>query len=319
MWFKNLYCYRFTKPFDLSAEALAEHLGALPFSPCGNQQDSSSGWVSPLGPRHEGYVHAVGGYYMLCLKRQDRVLPPAVVNEMVAERVEQIELAEMRKVGRKEKGQIKDETIFTLMPRAFVRSSLLYGYIDTGSGTIVVNASSASRAEALLDALRESLGSLPVIPMRPKGQPQQLMTQWLRDGRPPERFEFGHECELRDTGDGGGVVRCRNQDLYADEINSHLQAGMTVSKLALHWHGGVSCLVDDQLSIKRLGFDDGIREQADAVDTEDAAAQFDVDFSIMTLELSRFLGELLQAFGGEDMPVMEAPVTEEAQAAAEPA
>jgi recombination associated protein RdgC len=311
MWFKNLYCYRFTKPFDISAEALAEHLEAFPFNPCSNQQESSSGWVSPLGAKYPDYVHAAGGYIMVCLKRQDRVLPAAVVNEMVAERVEQIEMAEMRKVGRKEKEQIKDETIFTLMPRAFVRSSLLYGYIDVAAGMIVVNASSASRAETLLDALRESIGTLPVIPVRPKAQPQQLMTQWLLEGKPPENFEFGHECELRDTSERSGVVRCKNQDLYAEEINNHLQAGMLVSKLALQWNGGISCLVDDQMAIKRVTFDDGIQEQADQVDTEDAAAQFDVDFAIMTLELSRFLEALLPVFGGEDLPAVAPPLVAE--------
>ena len=313
MWFKNIYCYRFTKPFDVSAEELAEKLESMPFNPCGNQQEFSTGWVPPLGAKYSEYVHAAGGYMMMCLKRQDRVLPAAVVNEMVAERVEQIELAEMRKVGRKEKEQIKDETIFTLMPRAFVRSNLLYAYIDVASGTIVVNAASASRAEALLDALREALGSLPVIPLRPKGQPQQLMTEWLLAAKPPENFEFGHECELRDTSERGGVVRCKNQDLYADEINNHLQAGMMVTKLGLHWHGGISCVVDDQMAIKRLSFDDGIQEQADQVDTEDAAAQFDVDFTIMTLEISRFLEALLPIFGGEDVPAtVAAPVAEPA-------
>ena len=317
MWFKNIYCYRFTKPFDLSAEVLAEKLEALPSNPCGNQQEFSSGWVPPLGSRYSEYVHAAGGYMMVCLKRQDRLLPAAVVNEIVGERVEQIELNEMRKVGRKEKEQIKDETIFTLMPKAFVRSSKLFAYIDVASGMIVVNASSASRAEAMLDALREALGSLPVIPLRPKGQPAQLMTEWLLAGKPPENFEFGHECELRDTSDKGGVVRCKNQDLYADEINNHLQAGMAVTKLGLHWHGGISCVVDDQMAIKRLGFDDGIREQADQVDTEDAAAQFDVDFTIMTLEMSRFLEALLPIFGGEDRPapapaLADAPLAEPA-------
>ncbi len=79
MWFKNLYCYRFTKPFDISAEALAEHLEAFPFNPCSNQQESSSGWVSPLGAKYPDYVHAAGGYIMVCLKRQDRVLPAAVL------------------------------------------------------------------------------------------------------------------------------------------------------------------------------------------------------------------------------------------------
>jgi len=35
------------------------------------------------------------------------------------------------------------------------------------------------------------------------------------------------------------------------------------------------------------------------VEAQDFAEQFDVDFSIMTLELSAFIKALLEAFGGE--------------------
>ncbi len=48
-----------------------------------------------------------------------------------------------------------------------------------------------------------------------------------------------------------------------------------------------------------------IQEKVQQVDAQDAAEQFDVDFSIMTLELSAFLKHLFQAFGGEDLSACE--------------
>ena len=43
-----------------------------------------------------------------------------------------------------------------------------------------------------------------------------------------------------------------------------------------------------------------IMQKADDIHTDSAAEQFDVDFSIMSAELARFIPALLSAFGGED-------------------
>lgn len=301
MWFKNLQIYRLTRPIDLNAEALAELLAAKPFTPCGNQELSRSGWVPPLGYPHTDLVHVTNGYIMLCLRRQEKVLPAAVVNEALDEQVQGIETEEMRVVGRKERSKLKEEMIFTLLPRALARSTLQFAYIDVAAGRLVVNAASSKRAEELLDHLREAIGSLPVIPLRAKGMPLQVMTDWLLKGISPQGFQLGHECELRDPAEEGAVIRCKQQDLTSTEINSHLKAGMTVTKLGLVWQGGIDCVVDEELAVKRLGFDDVLQEQAEASDAPDAAARFDADFTIMSLELSRFIGGLVQAFGGEDL------------------
>jgi recombination associated protein RdgC len=138
----------------------------------------------------------------------------------------------------------------------------------------------------------------------------QMMTGWLLEGRPPAGFEFGHECELRDPADEGATIRCKNQDLLAVEINSHLKLGLTATRLGLCWQGGIECLVDEELSVKRLVFDDIIQERSAADGAEDAAARFDADFTIMSSELSRFIPALLQAFGGEDLSAVEVVDTE---------
>ncbi len=305
MWFKNLRIYRFTRPFDLSAGQLGDALAQHPFAPCGNLEPMRAGWVAPLGHPHSELVHASNGCLMVCARRQEKVLPAAVVNEALEEQVQAIEAAEARKVGRTERSKLKDELVFTLMPRALVRSTLVYAYIDTRSNMLVVNAASAKRAEELLDWLREAIGSLPVVPLRPNSIPLQVMTGWLLEGRPPAGFEFGHECELRDPADEGATIRCKNQDLLAAEINSHLKLGLTVTRLGLCWQGGIECLIDEELGVKRLVFDDVIQERSEASNAEDAAARFDADFAIMSGELSRFIGALLQSFGGEDQSTLE--------------
>jgi len=311
MWFKNLQVYRFTKPFSLSAEQLSEKLAENVFTPCGGQDMSRYGWVPPLVKHGVDFVHAANGHIMICAKRQEKILPAAVVNEFVEQQALELEAKESRQVRRKERQSLKEEAVFSLLPKAFTKSSLQYAYISPKEGLLIINAASSNRAEELMTCLRDTLGSLPVIPVIAKNTPQVTMTQWIESGNLPPQFALGLECELRDTRDESGVVRCKNQDLLSDEIKAHLKAGMYVSKIELCWEGGVSCLVDDRLAIKRLRFDDMVQEKALESDAQDAAEQFDVEFVIMTLTLSTFMASLLGIFGGEDLSQLEQDVIED--------
>ena len=299
MWFKNLQLYRFTKPFELTSEMLSEQLAQQRFEPCGSQELSRAGWVSPLGRHSDELVHESNGYLMICSKRQDKLLPSSVINEFLEEQVLEIESTESRKVSRKERTSIKEEVIFSLMPKAFVRSSLQFAYISLRDNMLVINASSEKRAEDLIHDLREALGSLPLIPLTAKNLPIDLMTRWVNSGELTDNFELGEECELRDNADVSGVIRCKNQNLGSEEILNHLKTGMHVSKLALSWHERVEFILDEKTAIKRLRFTDLVQEKADEAEVDDVAGQFDVDFSIMTLELSEFVKALMSALGGE--------------------
>lgn len=306
MWFKNLQVYRFTKPFELAPEALSEALQTKEFQPCGSQDVSRYGWVPPLGHHGTDFVHAANGFVMVCAKKQDKLLPAAVINEMVAEKIVDIQASEGRAVGRKERQNLKDDVILELLPRALVKSSLQFAFIAQQQGLLIVDAASSKRAEELISFLRETIGSVPVIPVVANNIPQQIMTQWLLSGEPPHSFEFGHECELRDPSDEGGVIRCKHQELTSSEIGSHIKAGMYVSKLGLCWNDSIDFMVDDQLAIKRLGFGEIIQEKANQLDAVDAAAQFDQDFAVMTLELVALINALIAVFGGENRDQIDA-------------
>jgi recombination associated protein RdgC len=320
MWFKNLQVYRLTKPFDWQPEALAAELEKQAFKACGSQDVSSYGWVPPIAQYGTEYIHAANGYIMLCAKRQEKILPAGVINEQLEEKAQAIQAAEGRKPSRKERLAMKEEITFNLLPRAFAKSSKQYAYIAPKEGLIIVDSSSATRAEEMITALREALGSVPVIPLTAKNIPLQTMTHWLLNGDCPKGFEFGGECELKDLSEQGSVIRCKQQDLLSSEINAHIKNDMSVSKLHLIWQERIECIIDEKLGIKRLKYTDLVLDKADNENIDDAAQQFDVDFSIMTAELAGLITALTQAFGGEDLDNMDKLVEEKIIAAeAEPA
>lgn len=299
MWFNNLQIYRFIKPFSLSFEELDEKLAKLSFKPCSSLQPATLGWVPPLGRHGVENIHAANGSVMICLKKQEKILPASVVRDLVSEKVADIEAAESRPVRRKERDGIRDEIMQDMLPKAFCRLSLTFAYISPKSNLLVINSSSAKKAEEFMHYLRKALGTLPVVAPILKEVPTLVMTEWVKK-MDAKNFVIEDEAEFRDAGDEGGVVRCKSHDLSVPEIQAHLEAGKQVVKLAVEWKEAIRCVISDDLSIKRLKFGDEILEQSNDSDADDYASRFDADFSIMTLELGRFIPELFDAFGGEN-------------------
>jgi recombination associated protein RdgC len=301
MWFKNLYIYRFTKPFDTTSDALEEQLSTAAFTPCGANDVYQLGWSSPLGKLSESLVHVADKYWMLCLTKQEKILPSSVVNEQVNERAELIEETQHRKVSRKEKTELKEQVTIELMPKAFARTNKYYAYLCPSKGYMVINTASAKTADEVTSYLRKTIGSLPVRPIEVKQSPATVMTQWLnRDTNPPGYFEPGLECELCTSGDEKGVVKYKGIDLDIEQIEQHIQSGMQVDKLALTWRENISFLLSTDLTVKRMKFSDLVQEKFDDTNAEDAAAKFDASFAIMAAEVDNLIPELIEAFGGEE-------------------
>lgn len=302
MWFRNLLLYRFTQDIDLSPETLEAALASKPARSCGSQEVATYGFIPPLGKDPEGpLVHASNGFLLIAARKEERILPGSVVRDAVQEKVDELETAQMRKVYKKEREQIKDEVIQSFLPRAFIRRAATFAAIAPAQGLLIVDSSSFPRAEDLLSTLREALGSLPIRPVSVQVAPTATLTEWVKTHQAAQYFSVLDECELRDTHEDGGVVRCKRQDLTSDEIQNHLTAGKQVTQLALGWQDKITFMLDERLMIKRLRFEDLLQDQAAQDGGDDALSQQDATFTLMMLTLVEFLPQLFDALGGEEI------------------
>jgi recombination associated protein RdgC len=299
MWFKNVRAYRLTTPFDLSAEQLADQLAPRAFAPCGKTQPLSVGWVPALGDETEALVHGANGRLLVKLKREEKLLPATVVREQLEEKVALIEEEQARKVYRKERLTLKDEIVQDCLPRAFSRSSAVYAYIDVRANWIFVDAASAARAEELLNLLRECIGSFPVLLPQVNNAPAATMTGWLAHSSIPDDFVLGEECELRELGEEGGVVRCRGVDLLSEEVEAHLNAGKQVARLSLAWQERLSLVLAEDLCLRRLKFAEELMKENEDIPEADNAARLDADFALMSEAITSLQDRLITLFGGE--------------------
>lgn len=303
MWFRNLLAYRLTQQLPFDAEALETALATKPARPCASQELTTYGFVAPFGKGADApLVHVSQGFMLIAARKEERILPGSVVRDALKEKVDEIEAEQMRKVYKKERDQLKDEIVQALLPRAFLRRSTTYAAIAPDQGLILVDSASPKRAEDLLSTLREAIGSLPLRPVTVKIAPSATLTDWLKTQKASADFFVLDECELRDTHEDGGTVRCKRQDLTSEEIQLHLNSGKQVTQLALGWQDKLSFILDDKMVVKRLRFEDLLQDQAEQDGGDDALGQQDASFTLMMLTFIEFLPALFSALGGEEIP-----------------
>ena len=300
MLFRNLQIFSFTKEYSFTSEQLETRLAEEMFIPCGSQQLSSYGWIEPLGKSGQMLTHTTNGRIMICARKEQRLLPASVVRDTVEQQADQIETDQGRRVFPSERKRLKEEAIQQLLPKAFTRNQLTFAYIDIDLQLLIVDASNHKRAEELTILLRKTLGSLPVIPLMVNQSPAAVMSHWLLKQSLPQELRAGYLCELRDVSDRTTLLKCRGLDLQSTEFLSHIETGMQVIKLELLWKESCQFVVNEELSINRLRFNDIVKESLKDIDKDDIAGRFDADFAIMGGEIARLLPIIFEPFGGLD-------------------
>lgn len=299
LWFNNLMIYRLSKNTLPSAEKIEEKLSQFIFSPCPRQNISTMGWVSPMGSQSDALIHNINNQIILCIRKEEKILPTAVIKQELQTQVDRLEREQHRKLKNTDKKALKDDIVASLATRAFSRFSQTLLWIDHINNFIMIDVASAKQAEDALALLRKSLGSLPVVPLRLETPIEFTLTQWIKSGDLPNGFTLMNEAELKAVQEDEGVIRCKQQDLVSDEIASHIEAGKQVTKLALDWRGSLQFVLNNDASLKRLKFADTLRKQNDNIDREDFAQRFDADFILMTGELSCLISKIIDDLGGE--------------------
>ncbi len=293
MWFKNLKLYKFTSPYKIEDDTLQTMLESMSFKPCSSQETSSMGWVSPI-PKAENLYHKANFDYLFCLKREQKLLPSSVINSELNLKVGEIESETGSPVPKKAQKDLKEEIIHRLLPRAFSKFSHVQGFLSLDKQILVVDASSDATAELFLACLRKSLGTLPVVPFA-KTKQEQVLTSWLTE-QVPEHIEILDEAEFQSSADDGAVVKCKKQELDADEVLSHISAGKLIHKLSISYDGKLTCIIENDLSIKRLKFTDIVTEQTQDIPKEEVAAKIDADFVLFASEIKTFAETLESLF-----------------------
>ncbi len=294
MFFRNLTLFRFPASLDLAE--LENLLAECALKPVGPLELSSRGFIAPMGQHHDAFQHPCDGARWLTVGGEDKLLPGAVVNDLLQKKLAAIEEKEGRKPGGRTRKRLKDELITELLPRAFVRPVRSDALLDSQLGVIAVDTSSRKSAESVVSEVRRALGSFPALPLNAEVAPRAILTGWLAGDALPDGLALGDECELRDPTDTGAVVKIQRMELSGEEIGKHLEAGKQCTRLALVLDDHVSFVIGEDLIVRKFKLLDGAVDQMEASDSDDIVAELQARFALMTGEFKRLFAVLESAF-----------------------
>ncbi len=294
-------------------EFLAASLAKETFAPTSPTQQKSTGWEPPRAA-HGAMVESIDGHWIARFTTEVRTVPADALQDKTDELVRKVEDASGRKVGKRERRDLKDEALQTLLPQAFPRQSSVPVWIDPRAGLLIMGTASQAKADAIVTSLLRATHTpqpvraepveahLQISQIKTRTDPTPAMAEWLLDGEdPPTAFTLGRECELHGSGDGAPVLRLNRYDLDSDKVSDHVRQGLLPTRLGLGWQGVASFVLTDTLKLRRIEIA-GVTPPGEA--DQDA---FDADIALTTGTLAPMLADLIAALGGEAPQEGEAP------------
>jgi recombination associated protein RdgC len=296
MWFKNLALYRLPADWSVSAAELEEKLAQCTLQPCSPLEMLSRGWVAPSSTGR--MLHTVNQQHLIALGVDQKLLPASIIRQEAQRRAQVLADSQGFPVGRRQMRDLKMRVTEELRARALSRRRMTRAWIDPVNGWFVVDAGSLTKADELVEALRDALGSFAVQFVETHRAPHTSMAAWLTHGDAPGPFGIDQDLELQTADPNKATVRYVRHALDGKEVKAHLAAGKYPTRLGLTWNGRISFVLTEKLQVKRVEFLEMTKDSADGGEV-DKDEQFDIDFAVMAGELAKMLGDLVSALGGD--------------------
>lgn len=303
--FKSLMIYRVTKPVTLQAlrgKFLENQLESHPATDPEGGQWRRIGFGPTSSISNARVYDGPNGVRMFTVHFAERNLPGAVIKEHLNARVAKLEDMEGRKVYKKEAAQMRDEVEAALLPKAFIkRSHVRMMLIDD---MLVLDCSSAKKAEDALGILREAIGSLGIRPLTPKSPARSFMNDLVLDNFDTSTgFTPRGVAKLEDA-DGGRI------GLKDVELNDEVQALLTESQyqvvelgmtlLGEYLDDGepvARFVLTEKFVVKSFKLDGMLVERITSESQDEAAAELDGTVIIFADVVRLLVSNLIDAMG----------------------
>lgn len=296
MWFKQISFYPLNKNNLPEIDQINKALAEAAFAPCMGLDWFTEGFA-PAVSFDEALVFSANNSHRVAMKKEEKVLPSAVIKDIMDEKITLIEQEEARTIGRKEKMALKEQITDDLLPRAFTKSSRSQAIFDYERGYLIINSATANKAEALLSKIRQALGGLEATLPNTELSPSTVMTNWLLQGAAEGQFELDSDCELKGSGETAPTVRISKQDLTEEEVINHVKNGKTVTQLGLVWQERIRFVLTQDFALKRIQYLDILQDEA-SEHGDDMASLTMASQIIMVESLGAMLDELVVHLGG---------------------
>lgn len=296
MRFKNLLVYRLGPQWKVEPRNFENILAGRALQPCNSFEMQSHGWL-PL-KAGDPFLYSLNRHWLLTMGVEQKLLPASIIRQLAAERAAELEKKQGHSIGRKQMREIKERVLDELLPRALTRRLTTAAWVDPDHRWFVVDSAADAKGERLLETLRKSGNEFPAARLDTQVSPGTAMTGWLAKGEISPDFTIDQDLELRAGDANKATVRYVRHGLAGKDIQAHIAAGKVATRLGMTWKDRISFVLTETLQIKRITFLNLLRQETDQ-NADNKADQFDLDFTLMTGELSQLLADLTQLLGGD--------------------
>lgn len=304
MWFNNGLVYNFELKNDTNiTESLAEDI----IKPCPPHAKFTYGWVPAFA---EELVYEITGCSLICLGKEERILPRSVVQRALEEKVSKLEQERGFPVKKTEKGQLAEDIEFDLLPKAFCVQKKLYAILDKVNKRLIINTSSPNQATQLISLLKKSIPEISIEPVTTDANLALKFATWIQDPISlPKNFELAANCLLFSEDDEKKQFNCKGYTLPADEIHVLLEKGLLASEISLIWHERIQFTLTQNLILKRLKCLDYLVDELHEANKNDIDNPgIDASLTLLAQELRSLLNNLLPVLTKHEK--IELPETE---------
>lgn len=291
MWFNNIlvYSYQSKQMFTQIQAMEQEHL-----KPCPPHARFTFGWVAPF---EQGLTHEVAGCILICLGKEERILPRSVIQRHLNEKIKALETERGFAVKRSERAQLAEDIEFELLPKAFCLQKKLYALFDTVEQRLILNTSSVNQAAQLLALLRKSI---PDIQIEPVSSPDNLalrFNNWINHPNDlPPNFELASDCVLSSLDNEKKRFACKGGELA--ELQLLLAQGFSATEVSLIWYERIQFTLTQTLSLKKIKCLDYIQDELQEIaDMDGEDLQRDARLTLLAGELRSLCNGVIAELG----------------------
>lgn len=192
---KSAIVYKAQIPVD--AATLHNHLSERAFQPPLQLQARSAGFVPPT--EGDRLVAEFGGGLAFSVRVDDKVVPGSTWKSRTEERVAEIQKETGRKVGRKQRREIKDQVYTVLLAQALTKTTAVIPcFYESVSGFLIVATTSKKLADLCVSQLVHAVGSVKTETIHVSDVKHGLTTRlqkWLDSEGDDEVFAGFHPCD----------------------------------------------------------------------------------------------------------------------------
>jgi recombination associated protein RdgC len=290
MWFNNVLIFNFSLeetngPLESSLEIMKS---------CPPHARFIYGWLPAVAGE---MTHEIAGATLICMGKEERILPSSVIKRVLEEKICAIEANQNRTVKRAEKAQLAEELEFELLPKSFCVQKKQYAILDHTAQRLLINTASATQASQLISLLRKSVSGFKIEPYPLQENLIIRLTEWINNPETlPSVFQLASECQLINLDDDKKRFTCKGYELPADEVISLLSQGLAAAEVSLIWNERIQFTLTHDMIIKRIKCLDLLVEDFhETKQLEEGFAQQDAALTLLAGELRALTNDLISA------------------------